>query len=331
MGKEHHNYVLMVLLVSFVLVSVFGFDFILQNIVTEDFGSITGDAERLFGTVQLTIEESNVTAPSPKIGGKGSGRRWDLDKLRIEYAGKTLREALRVEVVVDELEVAQLKVINNNPVTLTIRMEDDLEIVTLDKEEVILRAQQSIPLHLSILALEVDVYTGVLSFITNVGSEYLPIIIIAKEKHPPSLDLSVTVPQAFKKVGEGTEVVGKVVVRDVGKDRLPVRYVIKDFYNAILYEEKEVIAFDGDQSFEKTIQLPASAPLGLYAFVVEVEKGEETVVATDTFEVVSLIKKKLETPEKQEESIGVILLLLVLLVLLMSVFLRQKKHKRNIE
>ena len=109
--------------------------------------------------------------------------------------------------------------------------------------------------------------------------------------HKPGIlfDVNVNIPEAYRKVLPGEEVVAEIHainIKSIGEVTVTVEYAIEDREGNIFFKEVETKVVENEVKYLKHIALPADFPLGTYMFFARVKYGEDIALAGYPFEVI---------------------------------------------
>ena len=319
-----------VLLLSFTIVTIFGFDYLITNL-----DSTTGQATNPSGNVRIYINASNVTAePDPVLnrsnvtttGGGALGRPANIG-LQISTHTQENIQALRISVTEDKPENIQLLLKNIGDITLNLQISETVPYMTIDKTDLHILPKKEGVITLTVLSKNTGVYTGLIYFTDRLKRVELPIIITVLPRERP-YTLEVVIPEAFKTVQRGKELLSYISLEHLSKGELTLAYMIKDMQDTILLTEEETLPVEEQLHIDKTIKLPENAAVGDHVFIVSAHHKGKKLFAADSFSIIAGVVPREEVPQREQRPWLVIILLLVFLYAVAKVMLRLKKKKR---
>jgi hypothetical protein len=333
---KQENMTKAILLLSFIIVAVFGFDYIITSI-----SSTTGKATGSSGEVNIFIiaaNASNVTSnattdPVSNIsvtGGSGIGRPTNIG-LQISTPVKQNIQFLQIVAIANEKKVVQLLLKNLGHITLNLKIDHELPYVVVDTPLISIPPGGRGTVIISVFGPGVGSYTGLINFRHKLGVVQLPTLLtILPQDLPYTLD--VTIPEAFKTVQVGKELLAEISLNRLTEDSVLLQYFIKDMQDTVVYTGEEITLLEkivgGKVKLDKTIKLPPSLSVGDYALVVESDHAGDVLTAADSFTVVEGLVPREEVPQK-DRPWWIILLLLLFLYIVTRLLLRKKKKKKR--
>lgn len=120
-------------------------------------------------------------------------------------------------------------------------------------------------------------------------------ISIDVQKYGALLDVKVTIPEKYKIVESGQNIIGEIEIYNLGK---PVRvdtileYLILDENGSIIYNELETLPLETQLNITKKIRLPKNLPDGKYLFSLKTKYGTEEAVSSSWFNVNNNLEEK---------------------------------------
>tara|TARA_Y100000034_G_C6901809_1_gene417266 strand:- start:451 stop:1416 length:966 start_codon:yes stop_codon:yes gene_type:complete len=319
--NKRKNYLLAVLLLTFILVGVFSFDYIITQI-----SITTGQASSGPGTVSLTIDPPGPPGPptpGPQKSGRGTKR-----EIALEISTLKEKNIQTLHIKANEKEEKQVTLVlkNTGSITLNLEIEDSIPILSLNKKTITLNPQEETTLTLTIYAEEIGTYTGLIIFKDDYLLTQLPTIIVVNPKYLDYL-VSVTIPQSFKTVQPGKEVFAKIRVTKLNGGSLVLHYLLKDMQNSIIHEEHERIVIKNELAIDKTIKLADNIELGEHAFITTVDYQGTSISDADNFVVAEEITPQKEQPQQTKKQNKLVLLLLIVFLILVTQLLLHKIRK----
>lgn len=181
---------------------------------------------------------------------------------------------------------------------------------------------------------EPDVYTGWI-FVKTTELIKNIITIIEVESRKPLFDVKMSIPQEYKNIMAGENVVGDITIINKG-DILPadvnVDYVIKDLNNNVISMQQETVAAKDLLSITKRIETPKDLKIGDYVFYVKVYYDGSFAMASDLFSIVGLEEKRPSWLAQQLSKISylrLIIIIIALMLLIILILLLRNKRKRK--
>ena len=317
--NKRKNYLLAVLLLTFILVGVFGFDYIITQIITTT-GKVANDP----GKVSVTILAGPEPPPPVSRTKSGIGTKRELS-LQISTPNKKNIRVLNLEAEEKKEKQIVLLLKNTGAVTLNLELENTFSILSINKKTLTLRPEEETTILLTIYSTEVGISTGIITFTDKFLLTQLPTVIkISPKKAAYTVD--VTIPQQFKIVQPGDDVLTKIKIDKLNGQSIVINYLIKDMLDRIIHEEHERIGVTKELTLDKTISLPDNIDLGEYAFIATVDYQGASISDVDTFTIAEEATLQKEQPQKTKSN-KVTLLLLVLFLILVTHLLLQKIRK----
>jgi len=259
---------------------------------------------------------ASLPAAAPPAAGGGGGfapGEFGVDK-----------ETIKVKLKQGETKKETLKITNIGTTRLTIKIdvENIKDFVSIDKDKFTLQRDESEVVLLTFAVpsdQKPDVYVGKIVVKGDGTSKEIPTAIEVVTKGPV-FDVVVEIPEAFKKVKPGEEVMAKTTIYNLEKLGLidiSVEYFIKDIEGNVIANESESMAIETQISTVKSLKIPEDAKRGDYVFYVRVSYDGIIGIGSDTFKVtpIAII------------SVEVILLLIVSLVILVFVIILYNQYK----
>lgn len=320
MGKRHNTFIA-VLLVIFTLISMYGFNTILTDVIQqfEALTLTTGRAASSGGEVIVNISAApslvNVT-PSQTIG--GGGKKAFLSLLIDTAAERDISE-LRLTLLPDQEQQLQLYLRNEGDITLSLVGETTFPDLRMYPKTFSVRPQQRGAVMLTVPPLQPGVHTGIIAFSNDLFVKYLPLIIIVEEPQT-TLTAQLTIPEAFKTVQRSNDLFSKLTITGALHGYIDLTYIIKDQGNTAYHTLTDRVKAQKPLSVEKTFTLPPKIFPGSYILGVAVTYNGVTIHAADTFMIVHpydpTVEQPAPTPKRTYLPLWILIIILILLVVL---------------
>jgi hypothetical protein len=152
--------------------------------------------------------------------------------------------------------------------------------------------------------------------VTGNGIEEIITVIVEIESEKALFDIDVEIPQRYKEVLPGEEVIMQLSIYNVeriGRVDVEIEYGLKDLAGNIIASENEVLAVEMQVSIVRSLNVPFGVKPGSYVLYAEVKYDDTIGTGTDIFSVI----------EKKEVGIQTIIILSLFLitVVMVSAFL----------
>ena len=203
---------------------------------------------------------------------------------------------------------------------LSTNLED---FIRFSEDNFILKKGEEKKILVDFLALESkkeDIYLG--KIFVGSGSVQREIAVSVEiESQNPLFDIRLSIPDKYKKVGPGDEIIAQVTLLNlerVGIVDTRIDYSVRDLDNNVILEEHETVAVETQTSFVKSFRLPNDIKDGKYSLYAKVSYDGQSGSSSAFFDVAKF------------NTLGyVIFLIFVLVIILVFVIyhIRMKKSK----
>lgn len=173
-----------------------------------------------------------------------------------------------------------------------------------------------------------NLYLGKLIIKTGATIKEIPIA-IEVESSEALFDIKVNIPNQFKRIVSGEDVLARIQLYNLGEDKevdVSMDYiVIKEDAGEVILFERDTLAVEEHLEFIKSIKIPESAGLGNYLFYARVNYEDKVASATDTFKV----DKNFIVFFNRVKFVLLIFLIIILITLFFILIKRRKKEKEE--
>lgn len=173
-----------------------------------------------------------------------------------------------------------------------------------------------------------NLYVGKLAIKTSATIKEIPVI-IEVESSEALFDIKVNIPNQFKRIISGENVLARIQLYNLGEDSevdVAMDYiVIKEDTGEIILFERDTLAVEKHLEFIKSIKIPESAGLGNYLFYARVNYEDKVASATDTFKV----DKNFVVFFNRVKFVLLIFLIIILITLFLILIKKRKKEKEE--
>jgi len=172
-----------------------------------------------------------------------------------------------------------------------------------------------------------DIFPGKV-VVTGDGLEKLITVIIEVESIEPLFDIDVEIPQKYKEVLPGEEVLVQLTiynVKGIGRVDVYVEYGLKDLSGNIITSEHETLAVETQISIVESLDVPFDITPGNYVLYATVKYDDIIGTGTDVFRIVT--EKEVEIPTRIVWSILLVIIILIVVYLLSVKFVEKEIKK----
>ncbi|MEK6904237.1 MAG: hypothetical protein AABW87_01450 [Nanoarchaeota archaeon] len=306
------------ILVLFLILSIYG---VYDAVRLED--KVTGGAVTSGGEVRIFFTNVTVVERPRMFDAPPAGVKKVID-FRLEP------EFIDIKVPVGKVYAGKFTIINEalDKVRFFVNVEGVDKILSLADTEFVMREKSRYEVQFLVAASKVGVYLGSIVVGAGTKEKRIPVIIEAY-RDEPVFDVEFYITEDDKSIYQDDDVTGRVKIYNLVDDRgeVDVDYTIKDLDNKIITQEKEKKTFSKRISYDKTVDLPDSLPVGEYIYIVEAKYKDKADVASDRFKITNrpiVIEQPVEVimPNK------IILAILILIIIFMLWWVR-RKHKKE--
>ncbi len=151
------------------------------------------------------------------------------------------------------------------------------------------------------------------------------LVVIEVESNSPLFDVAVEIPERYKQVLPGGELLTNIKLYSLGKTGrvdVKIEYQIKDDKNNIILAEEEMVAVEVQTSFVKEFQLPEKIKPGTYLVYIKANYDHQVGSASAWFSV----KRKTFLEGNMLYLIIVVIILITLILIIMHELKSLRKH-----
>ena len=283
--------------------------------------------------VTLTVTAAEAAPPPSPGGGAGGGAIPKIVKLpEIEFEIEP--ELTKVSIRQGKRAEREIKITNlvKRSFTIELSIEGIDNIISLNKKHVYLSELDEYYLSVNFNVpenLKPGIYSGKIIFSAeNFKKE--AIIIIEVESKKIIFDVTVNIPNEYKKVPVGDEVNANIDTFNLEKvqnlDVLVVYQIIDPDGTIVVEKEEKIKIKDEHYSLTKKIKLPEDIQTGKYIFSAIVKFVDSVGTSTDLFEVIE--KEKFAPPKITLKTILIIVVTMIILCILGLIYHETKKFKK---
>lgn len=243
----------------------------------------SSDYENIINLIDIEIIIPEQPAPPPEEPGVSRPRgpiinlTLDKDFIRVDVAqGQTISEKLKIKNVGD------------GKITVNFEVEDVEDFLYFSEDEIEIEKNEEKEIVITISTKDdtkPEVYTG--RIIVKAGSFKKIIIVIIGVKEKEALfDVSVILPEEFKKTKGGRDITADIVLYNFGT-LMPVdvtlTYEIRDVDGNVIDSRKETLAVEEQLFLQRTFTIPEYLEEGYYLFYVRLDYENQTATGSDMF------------------------------------------------
>jgi len=305
-------YILLAISMFFVLASVYtSVEF--YKVVDYD---LSGSAST--GTIQFTVEGPPSTEPEAPGPGGGGGGGPSVSRLRIDPS------EIEITIVSGGKDSREIIVenIGNTYLAVAISVIGIENLVSFDRNEILLDSGDKSKLFLFISALGEGIFPGKVIFTASgVRKELIVLMNVVSEN--VLFDVSVFVPDEFKKIASGDTFSAEIELLQIGpKVGLDVTadYVIKNFEGKSFNQESETFFVRGERRYTKDFG-ELYLPVGDYVVGVGITYPGGFASSSAHFEVVDSL---FFAPFSDDVFLALILAFLSLIIIIISILIYLK-------
>jgi large-conductance mechanosensitive channel len=182
---------------------------------------------------------------------------------------------------------------------------------------------------------EPDVYTGWI-FVKTKELVKTIITVIEIESREPLFDVKMSIPQEYKNIVAGDNIVGDITIINMG-DILPVDinvdYVIKDLNGNVIDIQQETVAAKDLLSITKRMETLKDLKIGDYVFYVKVYYNGNFAMASDLFSIIGFEEKRPSWLAQQLSKVSysrfIIVIIALMLITTLIILVRKKRKKKT--
>ncbi len=253
-------------------------------------------------------------------GGGGGGGRPSIIKQKPLFSVD--KDLIHVELKVGDTERTFLNITNDYSTRIYLDINSTIEdflIISTPSISLSPGASREVPLiFYSLETTTPGAYIGEI-IVSVEGQENvqkrIPVIIEVESKKV-LFDVVLEIPEQYKKVNPGEELLLHLTLfnlGEVGRVDVFIDYFIKDVENNVYYSQGDTIAVETQASFVKTINLPEDMPEGYYVAAAQVRYGSSVGTSTGIFKVIGL--QNFVLGYKNYILLGVLILAIILIII----------------
>jgi hypothetical protein len=275
-----------------------------------------------------SAEETPITETITTSGGGGGGsspvkiKNFSTDKDSIQVSLKQ-GESIYEEITIKNRERSNLM--------FTLLVYDIEGFIKLSENQFSLKPNEEKTITLDFFAHEKnvpDLYIGKLIIRAGATAKEIPVV-IEVESSEPLFDIKLKIPNQFKRIVAGEEVLAQIQLYNLGETGevdVTMDYIIKreDTGEVILFEQ-DTLAVDEHLELIKSFEIPSTTGLGNYLFYARVNYEDKVASATDTFR----IDKNFIVFLNRLKLLMLIFTILIILILLLILIRRRKRKEDN--
>ncbi|MEW6063009.1 MAG: LamG domain-containing protein [Nanoarchaeota archaeon] len=241
------------------------------------------DTNNNIGNSSLLSFTVSTTTTSPSGGGGGIS----FDEIPENF--NLQEEQLKVSGTTGEPIQRYITIINPTDSQMFLSITPNMPYITSIQREISINARATERIPITMQSDTPGIFTGNVVFNTGDMQRILSIIMEISSKLQSYIDAMLTIPSNYKNLRPGDKLKAQISLINKGdKDTAEVRYLIKDSFNNIVFEETEDIPLIDQSLYTKSIEVPSSLKAGNYVLGMEVISGDAFITSTDTF---SIMKK----------------------------------------
>lgn len=199
---------------------------------------------------------------------------------------------MKVELIQGEIEAVQLQIRNtgNSPQSVTIGSKDQDKGIFVTEPSFTLDAfdQTNVTLVFGASSKQPpESYRGIIIVRSEYDQKRIMTLIEVRERKPV-FDISVKVPEEFKRVKQGSEVEADIKVHNSGGLMLVdvvVTYGIKDFDGNVVARRQETFAVEERKTIRRQFIVPEDLKPGVFIFYALLEYEGQENASNDDFEI----------------------------------------------
>ncbi len=276
-----------------------------------------------------SAEETPITEVVVTPGGGGSGgaspvkiKNFSTDKESI-YISLKQGDSAYEEITIKNREKSNLIF------TLSISNVEDL--TKLSETQFSLKPEEEKTITIDFFThenTEPNLYIGKLIIKAGGTIKEIPLA-IEIESSEPLFDIKINIPNQFKKIISGEEVLAQIQLYNLGDDKevdVTMDYtVIKEDTGEVILFERDTLAVKEHLEFIKSVKIPENAGLGDYIFYTRVNYEDKVASATDTFR----IDKDFMVFFNRIKFVLLLFLIIILAALFFILLKRRRKEKEE--
>ena len=272
-------------------------------------------------SAEETSETISISTPSSGGGGGGGGetkKTEEKDKGDFDVDA----ENIIVKLKTSETKSKSIVITNNGTRKEKMYVNIDFYNAKLSESEFELNVNESRNIVIDFFAREnttPDLYVHKLQVSNEFGlSKIIPVAIEIISKRS-LFDVKIQIPEKFKVVNPGDEVLAGVSIYNLGEIKradADVSYIVKDSDGNITFIESESVAVETQTSLIKTIKIPENAKPGYYFVYVMVKYENEVASAAAVLKVV----------EKERFKKEIIIIWVIIIALALAGIVRLKDY-----
>lgn len=278
------------------------------------------------GFTTYSAEETPLETPPETPSTQGGGTTITESKFITDT------EKITISLKQGETKYRELKITNNgdSKLSFAISGKEINQFIKINETTFDLNPEEQKIIRIDFIASEdaiPELYIGQLIIQADslIKEIYLAIEIESKEA---LFDIKTEIPEKFKYILPGEEIVTKTTLYNLGSEKrvdVVLDYIIKSIKGEEIISQHETIAVETQASIIKTFKIPEKTKYGDYIFYVRVNYDDKIASASAEFSVVS--KKPIFT--KQERVFLLLFLILILLILIDKTLKKKKKIKKR--
>jgi hypothetical protein len=275
-----------------------------------------------------SAEETPITEVVVTPGGGGGGtspvkiKNFSTDKESI-YVSLKQGESAYKEITIKNKERSNL--------IFTLQIYDIVNLTKLSETQFSLKPDEEKTITIDFFThedTEPNLYIGKLIIRTGATAKEIPIA-IEVESSEPLFDIKINIPNQFKRIVSGEEVLARIQLYNLGDDKevdVAMDYLIlKEDTGELILFERDTLAVKEHLEFIKSVKIPESAGLGNYLFYARVNYENKVASATDTFKV----DKNFVVFFNRVKFVLLIFLIVILVLLFFLLLKKREKEKKE--
>jgi len=278
------------------------------------------------GNCQCNGTGSCFSGPSLSAGGDPSGGGGE--KLKEKKGINVLTERIKSLTKVNEELKQRISIQNldDDTKTITIEVEGIQNIINII-DSFTLKQKEIKTIPFDVFSSDPGVFTGKIIIITDDQREEIPVIIEVETKQV-LFDLSIDLkPKSLNSGEKITATITVFNVNEIGRVNVDIEYIIKDFNNKIILQDKEVITIETQATLSKSFTVPQELPEGEYVFIIQALYQGTRGTSSESFSV-----GKVELPLRILKPLSYLIMIPIALVIcIIIVFIIRINRMSKIE
>jgi hypothetical protein len=240
----------------------------------------------------VSFTSAGVTPPEePTGGGGGGGGGASTSTIAVKKDFLIDAESMQVSLSPGGTRQIEVTIENlwNDNMDFVIQNPKLKEFITISETEFTLASKTSKTIVFSFTApedIDPELYVGKI-IITAEGIEKEILIALDIESFEALFDVKVEIPEKYRKVLPGKEVLASVNIINLGLEstNTTIEYIIQDENGVVIVEDQETIEIGAKIGLVKSLFIPEATPSGQYVFYVKVSYEDKIASSSAMFQV----------------------------------------------